>query len=292
MEVTALHTKATVLGTRFALAVDEKGTRLGVERGCVRLTHPASGGTVDVDAGYSAFGAASGLAGPALDVDFLPALRGHWAFDDRQGTVAADSSLSFCDAGVVGCAWIDGRLEGALHFDAPGDHARVASPDCGNFGDGSFTLSLWMRPGIGTGRASLLRKGVAGSRGYELTFDQGGRVLTFAAGDGEKSFAARSNLLQIRPNHWYHVLATLNREANCLALQLNGRTIATSPCSGLAASIDSAEPIVMGAEGVYAGALDDVRMYAGILSAAETANLQQKVDGYSAGPSGMTIVIE
>ena len=48
----------------------------------------------------------------------------------------------------------------------------------------------------------------------------------------------------------------------------------------------------MGAEGVYAGALDDVRMYAGILSAAETANLQQKVDGYSAGPSGMTIVIE
>jgi hypothetical protein len=292
MEVTALHTRATVLGTRFALAVNEEGTRLGVERGCVRLTHLASGGTVDVDAGYSASGAASGLAGPSPDIDFLPTLRGHWAFDDRGGAVAVDSSLFFCDATIEGCTWIDGQLGGALRFVVPGDRAQVEPAGCGNFGDGSFTLSLWMRPEVGVGSASLLRKGAEGDAGYDLVLDQTGRKLFFTAGDGEETFVARSNPLQLRQNRWYHVLATLDRDMQCLALQLNGRTIAASPCNGLAASIDSAEPIVMGADGAYAGALDDVRLYAGVLSTSEIANLQQKVAGYSAAPSGMTIFVE
>lgn len=292
MEVTALHTRATVLGTRFALAVNEERTQLGVESGSVRLTHRETGGTVDVDAGYSASGAESGLSGPALDVDFLPTLRGHWAFDDRGGTVAMDSSLSFCDARLEGCDWTDGRLGSALRFTALGGSAEVESAQCGNFGSASFTLSLWIRPELGVGDASLLHKRDTGGAGYALSFHQGERVLAFTVSDAENTLVALSNRLQLMQNRWYHVVAALDRGANRLVLQLNGRTIASSPCVGLAANIDSSEPLVMGADGTYAGALDDVRLYSGVLTPVETADLQRKVGSYSAGPAGTTIFIE
>ncbi len=292
MEVTALHTKATVLGTRFALAVNEEGMRLGVENGRVRLTHPASGDTVVVEAGHSASCVPSGLAGPTLDVDFVSTLRGHWAFDDLGGTVAVDSSLSFCDARLEGCAWIKGQLGGALRFAAPDDCVEVESTRCGNFGSESFTISLWVRPETGVGNASLLCKGDAAQGGYELTFDQGASIFQFAVGDGDNVSVARSNRLQLPQNRWYHVMAVMDRDKSCLVLQLNGETVAKSSCNGLSGDMDSDEPVVMGADGSYSGALDDVRLFSCVLSSPEIANLQGKVAGYSAAPAGTTIFIE
>ena len=80
----------------------------------------------------------------------IPSMVAHWPMDEGSGTVVADvvggNDGAFVDLDPA-TAWItDGALGSAIRFDdTDGHHIEVPHSDAIDFGDESFSISLWVR---------------------------------------------------------------------------------------------------------------------------------------------------
>ncbi len=293
--VSARHVLATVLGTTFAMAVDENTTRLGVAAGAVRVTHRETATSTVVSAGESLSVTPEALSASRPDPDFTPNLLGYWPLDDLGGKVAVDASCLGHDGIVHGAAWTAGRLGTALDFRTPGD-CVILPADCGLVDTNSFTLSFWYAPQPAPGKLPVIVKRGASGAGYALYASTQTSQWFLLVGDGTATHAiVLPQDVSSPAAGWRHVLVAVDRQQQRVRLFRDLKCQADVALPTLNGSLDTAAPLLLGAAAdgsSLLGHLDDVRIYTGLLAPSGIADVYGKAANYPRSSSGTTLFIQ
>jgi mono/diheme cytochrome c family protein len=161
----------------------------------------------------------------------------------------------------------------AVSLEGPGDSVTAAAGDAINIGEGDFTVSAWIKPGV------LKRGGIVARGGYDWTHgwyldmpDNKGvlRLETFGA-DKESNGVVTSQPGVIVEGAWHHVAAIVRRGQDGARLYVNGYPVAKGDIGP--ADLDNPNlDLHMGRipEGPqFRGDIDEVRLYRRALEEAE-----------------------
>lgn len=138
-----------------------------------------------------------------------------WKFDEKQGTVAYDSSGNANDGTVNGATWKSGCQQGAcLEFDGVDDYVTMGDIEQFTFQE-DFTVEFWMYPRTGGSNffwGGVSKAGTNGSREWELGFDPSqSDAIRFLIGNSTGSWdtdVIRGNGLS--RNIWHHVVGRVS----------------------------------------------------------------------------------
>ncbi len=258
----------------------------------VKLVGPA-GGTID--GGGSAF---ADLHLPDVAEDdlilYLP-------FDDGAGTNVNDASATGNDGTLLDndatAAWnadtpaaIDFANVGSLSFDGDANYVTVTDHASHHFVAGdSITISAWIKPTAQPNRwQAILAKG--NNFAYVLYFGAGGagdgRLAFGMNAAGYSQFASNGPVITFVTPTWQHVAVVHTfGDGTSTILYLDGRALARGVAANQTAWTDSdgesiptidTDFLLVGyrdSTEVYTGLIDDVRMYAAILTPSQIATI-------------------
>ncbi len=226
-----------------------------------------------VDSGGNESGFSNEAAATPGEVQTQPVA--HWKLDDGSGTTALDSAGGNHGALINGPTWTAaGMVNGALEFDGADDRVTVTtSPDLELSGE--ITLAAWVNPDTlyrKTARILSKSDGTASNRSdYYLLATA--TAIQFAFYDA--SLVETTYTVTLNPGQWVHIAGTY--DGSTARLYLNGVEVASTVHAG---SIRvSPKPLHLGSWGgadtkrTWDGRLDDLRVYAQALSAAEIFSL-------------------
>jgi hypothetical protein len=264
----------TVLDSRAIAGFDQGKYVVWDVKGRVRIRATQTGELNAVVSGIFFGGPASspGARDPSLLL-WLP-------FDEAKGASAADLSGQG-NGGTVrgGAAWADGKSGKALRLDGRDDHVKV--PDSGsiNGAAGQITLSAWVyrsvdQPGP---RCLIARQRGSGKEDqYVLGFRDNRYVFGVETTEGDRSVEG-----PVAPTaQWFHLAGTYDGTA--VRLYMNGKEVRSRVYSSSARLVQEPKPVIVGAaqnrpgddvQEAFAGIVDDVRIYARALGAAEVSTL-------------------
>jgi hypothetical protein len=213
-----------------------------------------------------------------------PTLVAHWKLDEKAGAAAFDGSGRGNTASLVnGGSWTAGKIGGALAFDGVDDHATVphsGSLDLGAEGQ-SYSIALWYRR---TGNPASSRGIVGKNDGegpypFDLQTRKTGHVA-FVVWDGKPGDQVPVVSGQVvTDGAWHHVAAVRDASAKVLRLYVDGAEAAAAVPETSKGSLKNADGVWMARSEANkrfhhdAIALDDVRIYARALGAAEVQAL-------------------
>ncbi len=216
-------------------------------------------------------------------------LIGRWAFDETSGTMVADSSGNGLDGALVGpgVSWTTGQFAGGLDFDSSADHVHIPYSPVMDL-TASFSLSFWIN-GIPSAQgdppattATILDKSHGGTNGtsgwtVQARAEEGGQI-SFAVGTVNGFHEPR--IAGVLDGTWHHVAITMTVVPNLNIKGYVDGNLVTNYSDGLATLANNTGALYFGAwwgNGVpqrqFAGSLDEVRFYRGVLSACEIAAL-------------------
>jgi hypothetical protein len=190
-----------------------------------------------------------------------------YAFDEGAGTTAGDASPAGNPGTVVDATWTTaGKHGGALAFDGY-TAARVSVPDAASLHlTAAMTLELWVNPSAATADGSWQALVYKGLDTYLLATLSGGVPVAGGTVNGAAVLASGAALPL---NTWTHLATTY--DGKTLRLYVNGALITRQRVTGVLA--DSTEPLEIGGSladgGLFAGLIDDVRVYASVLTPAQ-----------------------
>jgi hypothetical protein len=206
---------------------------------------------------------ACGLAGLKA-----PAPVAAYSFNEDTGTTVADASGHGNTGTVVHATWTHmGHSGGALSFDGA-TGARVTVPDTASLhlAEG-MTLEAWVNPSatVTTTWQAIIYKGLdvylLGTNS-PTGFPVGGGKM------GTKDVLA-SGVALLPLHSWTHMATTY--DGTTLRLYINGAEVSSLPATGQIH--DSTAPLEIGGSladgGLFAGLIDDVRVYSTALTAAQ-----------------------
>lgn len=222
------------------------------------------------------------------DAGRAAALVAHFPLDESSGTVAHDA-VSGLEGVVKGAAtWRpDGVIAGALEFDGVTGHVDLGVHDLFDFGPDDFTIALWLRyPSAAMSNEdswTVVQHGNVNEAYYRLSFNHSpanGRRLFFEIGDG---LMTRSTPLVCKFyfddkfEQWFAVAVV--RQGTLVTLYVNGTVWSEIDIGALDASTTHGTTLAQtpGNLNPYPGRLDDVRFYAGALTAEQVAALYLEV---------------
>jgi hypothetical protein len=208
------------------------------------------------------------------------ALVGWWTFDETSGTTAHDSSGNALDGTFVGSPqWVPGMNGGAIEFDGT-DWVDFSSPAKLKI-NGPITIACWINPESVSG----VRSFVGYAAGY--AFKSNGTNLQFTTPGILDHFGTKSPL---KIGTWVHVAATFKPgTSNGLIFYVNGVEQDRLTSSAMNAGTG---PFLIGNNQwseLFIGAIDDVRVYDTILTAAEIKQLAFRPKAYQPSPADGTI---
>ncbi|MCP2345369.1 LamG-like jellyroll fold domain-containing protein [Nonomuraea roseoviolacea] len=215
-------------------------------------------------------------------VNSAATLVGHWKLDEDAGTTAADSSGRGTTATLGGGAsWTAGWLDGALALDGVGGYAQTAVPPVNT--KAGFTVAAWTQLDYLPARdATAVSQPGTRAAGFQLGFDkeQGRWVLGMAASDTDTAALVRTRSDAIAvPLEWTHVAGVYDAVRGELSVYVNGR-LAESTVTSHVSAWNAVGALQLGRTrsagaytGYWPGAVDDVRVYDGPLSAEQIAQL-------------------
>jgi hypothetical protein len=207
---------------------------------------------------------------------------GLWKFDETTGTTAADSSgngydLTLqADASTLTTAGVNGT---ALAFNGTTDYAKRAAATVTNT---SGTVSVWIKPLTGGGTIVSSADEDTNSRYLRLEID-GYNRLYYVVNPGTQAIANGDGYCT--PEEWSHVV--FESSDTSITVYLNGKlqtlTWTTGSDTGSwFGDIAGRDNLMVGASktsgavaNYLAGSIDDVRIYAETLTAAEVWDLYQ-----------------
>ncbi|MHC4912688.1 MAG: LamG domain-containing protein [Planctomycetota bacterium] len=215
-----------------------------------------------------------------------PNLVAHWKLDEGEGTTAYDSAGN--NNGTLNDApnWTTGQVDGALEFDGLNDHVSIPNNAVTTT---EFTLSAWANPyGPGGGEMEqnvifCQRDNTSGSNhcliflSTEVYYN-----LPYASARVKSSSGPRQDLeVPMKDyNEWHHY--TLTVDSSDLIFYIDGAEVVrttNAQSGGYVTSIDQvyiAKHWYAGrTEGLFNGAIDEVRVYDRALSAVEVQQLYQ-----------------
>jgi glucose/arabinose dehydrogenase/PKD repeat protein len=213
---------------------------------------------------------------PAPPPDGLVAAYG---FDAGSGPVVADASGHGNTGTIAGASWAQaGRFGAALDFDGLNDWVTVADGPSLDLTSGA-TIEAWVRPSARGGWRTVAVKESSSGIVYSLYADQ-------AAGQrpvGQVFIGGEHNAFGTSPvelNVWTHLATTF--DGTVVRLYVNGVEAGLALAPG--AMTPSAGPLRIGGNGIwsewFSGLIDEVRVYARPLSAAEIQrDMSAPVDG-------------
>jgi len=203
-----------------------------------------------------------------------PNLAGYWRLGEPSGSTAADSS-SGNHAGTISSSGVSLAQPGALVGDANkamsfnGSSGSIAI-NSGLALSGSFTVEAWVKTTSATAKQAIVG---SGSYGFALelapatatnpieihsAIGTGGAWLNSAA-DAEFEYA---------PGAWYHIVETVG--GGNFEIYVNGIQIGSGVYVGTALLADGSHALRIGQDGNasahWAGSIDEVAVYAGVLS--------------------------
>ena len=223
-------------------------------------------------------------------------LIGHWTFDGDQPTrsQAGDfegelrGDLSLVDSPVIPLP-IDPAdpsaivkdaeppMHQALNLDGTNDSLATPRSETMAVGEGSFTVSAWIRP-------TQLRQGGIVCLGkyswthgwyFDMPNNQGVLRIETASPQNQSNGTVASRPGVIRANQWQHVAAVVQRGENQTHLYVNGYRVATGTIN--AANLDNPNvDLHIGRiqdSKLFKGQIDEVRIYRRALEEAELAAL-------------------
>jgi len=196
---------------------------------------------------------------------------GHWKFDERTGTVAADSSGNNNHGTLMGRpVWKPdgGWLAGAIDLAGRTDYVKVERPKGFNLAPNSFSIAAWIYPRETRGRWHAIME-------YDRTnTTNGNRFGLWLNLEGRLHFRVGQNTWQgpdsLNPDQWYHVAATYNATTRAMDIYVDGLRVATATQhSGF--TTPKAATLAIGANGTgddefFSGLIDDLRVFKVALS--------------------------
>ena len=213
----------------------------------------------------------------------------YWKFDESGGTLAADSSGNgYAGTLVNGPVWTSGKIDGALSFDGINDYVTTVDDPLDI--TGSLTVTGWVYQ-TGNSVAEHIISKDQSSTGcpLQLAILTTGKLRSFTRGNGLNQTIDSNNTLSL--NAWHHVALVRDAATSKVTFYIDGSQDsggwkAYSP-DRVAASAATAK---IGARGdatanFFKGNLDDLRIYARPLSAAEIQALYQAGGGDGNPPS-------
>jgi len=209
-------------------------------------------------------------------------LVGHWAFDENQGTNAADSSGSGFDGSISGASWFDSsqcQIGNCLSFDGIND--LVDMGDVLDF-TGDFSLAAWIyRAGdsVSGSSGTIIGKELNTNAQYVLDVpdsdvDSANRLAIAVYTDGTAKVF--NSLTTITNGQWTHVAFT--REGNLNSLYIDGSPSGSGTSTG--SMFANSDPFRVGhakarynQDNYFNGRIDDVRVYDYALTESEVSSL-------------------
>ncbi|MEV6303418.1 ricin-type beta-trefoil lectin domain protein [Actinoplanes sp. NPDC051861] len=260
-----------------------------------QLYNPAVDGCVDypVDAavrltsGSCHGGANQRFSAPALGQDGTlgeppsATLVGSWAMQENSGTTTADGTGRGRTATLSGATWTTGHTGAGTAYS--GSAASSASaPATALQTDRSYSISVWAKASSATGYRSMVAQEAGTRSPFTLLAYPASTEWQFGVtptGTSTDYTRARSGTGTLVVDRWTHLTAVHDAQAGKIRLYVDGVLKSTTVVPKLWAAPG---PTVFGrnwwnsaAVDHYAGVIDDVRIYQGVLTASEITALSR-----------------
>jgi type II secretory pathway pseudopilin PulG len=211
-------------------------------------------------------------------------LVGWWKLDETSGTTAADSSVSGNSGTLVNMSapscWGAGQIGNALIFDGTNDHVTLPIGSVINLLTNS-TIATWVNwSGSGSSWQHIWDFGTGTTYYMFLTPNNSANQMRFAitrtgsAGEEQTTYTTA-----LPSGGWHHVAVTIDADNHIHKLYLDGSLVAQKTSANLKPSdLGNTDKNYLArsnyaADPYFNGFLDDVRIYSGVLTAAEILQL-------------------
>ena len=211
------------------------------------------------------------------EIQQVARLGGHWRLDETSGTTAGDVTGAHPGTLSGGASWTAGRTGNAVALD--GSTGMVGTTGPVTRTDASYTVAAWVRLG-GTGRdaVAVSQDGASVSGftlGYSWDAGAGTGYWSFGAAATDASGATVHEVVDMfdapQTDVWTFLVGVYDARDRRLRLYVNGQFVdETSHTSawnaGGSMRIGRGRKPDASAPAYWPGAVDDVRVYAGVLS--------------------------
>ena len=212
---------------------------------------------------------------PFVRADFTEGLVLHHTYDEGSGTLAGDSSGNGHDGEISNPDWVDGKFGKALQFGGEGSDVFVTVESTPLLNVNECTFMAWINAEHWDGTRQIVGKsvhgGCSGRTQYGLFSEGGVFKLRFETEGG------RADITTDLPatGEWIHIAFTNDGET--ATIYINGEAAAEGEVPGTLSANDDPWRIGQDCERenyVFAGIIDEVRLWNRALSAEDIADLQ------------------
>jgi hypothetical protein len=212
----------------------------------------------------------------------------HWKLDDRQGTVAKDSSGNGNDGAIEGSAqWTKGKRAGALYLSGKKSQVEIANETPFDITE-RITVTAWIKsPPFTREHQAIVTKG---DDAWRLQRDAKTRSISWCCtGLSHSKIGEVDGNAVVDDGKWHHVAGVYDGTTS--SLYVDGRLDASQQTSGSIRTTDHRVRIgsnVQKGGRRFVGIVDDVRVYSRALSPEEIQALfegRQPAPGSSQGPA-------
>src|SRR2546426_831683 len=191
----------------------------------------------------------------------------YFKFDEASGTTATESSGNSNNRVLFNRpVFTAGRMGNALSLNGVNQYVQV-SPTSGLNLSNAITLAAWVNPTDLSSYRNVVNKGLAGSRGFGMNIISG--ALNFV----KVSIVDVTSNVILSTNAWQHIAITWNAATSEVKFYKNGTLAQTIINSSSVIAPTDTDVLLVGPwlRGVYyfAGLIDDLRIYNGVLAASD-----------------------
>jgi len=213
----------------------------------------------------------------AGEIQQVPRLSGEWRLDETSGTTAADATGGHPGTLSGGASWTAGRTGNAVALDGSTGVMSTAGPVART--DGSYTVAAWVRlDGTGRDAIAVSQDGASVSGftlGYSWDASAGTGYWSFGAAATDAPGATTREVVDVfdapATGIWTFLAGVYDAKNRKLRLYVNGQFVDETSHTGTwnaggAARIGRGRKPGTSVPAYWPGAVDDVRVYAGVLS--------------------------
>jgi Concanavalin A-like lectin/glucanases superfamily len=211
---------------------------------------------------------------------------GVWLLDEGSGTTAADGSGKGHPLTVSGAEWSSGQLgagDKALRFDGTADFASTAAVVDTRQG---VTVAAWVKPSSFAHNGTVISQAGTYGNGFALGYSAGTKRWVFGRHKSDKANPVASDLVQVASgtieapelDKWTYLTGVFDPADNMLRIFVDGREQGAVKYTGTI--WDATGSLQLGRArandkwtDLFAGDLDDVRVFAGVLDPADIDGL-------------------
>ncbi len=228
----------------------------------------------------------------------LPSPNFYWSFNEGAGTTSVDSFANSVMTLRNGATWTTGKAGNGLVFDGVNDRADAPHSAALNITGNAITVSTWVKlENLGTWQQILAKVKDVGAFNapYFAWHLFGGHASAstwtpmFQLVNAEGSGAFVSSATSVAYGQWVHLVGVY--DGTMIRIYVNGVEQGSAPQSGNI--ISYSQPLYIGAHGgpgeFMKGAIDELRIYARALTAAQVQSLYQASSG-PAAPTALRVV--